>query len=85
MPGADPETYKSLYRVGDMSPLFFSFSKKLFILVSMLRINFDMGANLLKVPGHSAIRDHAKNCSKSVKAENFHILGGERNGMHLRI
>ena len=47
MPGADPETYKSLYRVGDMSPLFFSFSKKLFILVSMLRINLDMEAIII--------------------------------------
>ena len=41
--------------------------------------------NLLRVPGHSAIRDHAKNCSKSVKIENFQILGTEKNSMHLRM
>ena len=41
--------------------------------------------NLLKVPGHSAIRDHAINCSKSVKPEDFQIIGSEKNSTHLRM
>ena len=41
--------------------------------------------NLLKVPGHSAIRDHAIKCSKSVRTEDFKILGSEKNSVQLRM
>ena len=41
--------------------------------------------NLLKTPAFSAIREHSKGCSKTVKLEDFKILGSEKSLIPLRI